>query len=60
MELKVGSWFISGDGAYQIVEITEDKVIAKDEGFPPRIHEFDLKNFKKAEDLTQEEQGRLD
>lgn len=60
MELKVGMWFVSGDAAYQIIEITEDKVIAKDEGFPPRVKEFDIKNFKRIEDLTQEEQDRLD
>ena len=56
--LKVGDGFISGDGFYRVVKIEGDKVIAIDEG--NKFKEFDIKNFKRIEDMTEEEIGRLD
>lgn len=58
MELKVGTGFISGDGWYRIIKIDGDKVVAVDEGNKIKI--FDANNFKRIEDMTEEEISRLD
>ena len=58
IELKIGQGFISGDGFYRIVKIENDKVIAIDEGH--KFKEFDINNFKRVEDMTEEEISRLD